>query len=290
MAWFELQFLVPQKDVECVSDMLFENGALSVTMSEGPESNEVFSEPNTPQDELWKNTFIKALTTSKKSALSLKNKILQKKVFFSEYHVRELEENNWENSWKKHHKPLQVSKKIWICPSWISPPDPTAINVIIDPQRAFGTGSHETTKLCLNWLGQNNLCNKKVFDYGCGSGILGITAAKLGAEVYAWDIDDQALEITKENALLNNAQIKINSTSKDVDIVIANILLEPLQALHEKLTNLLSTTGRVVLSGILAHQVTPLKNCYSNIQWDEQIEDDCWILISGIKKPRRNKN
>ena len=169
----------------------------------------------------------------------------------------------------------------------MTPPDPTAINVILDPGLAFGTGTHPTTSLCLTWLEQANLHNKTLIDYGCGSGILALAALKLGAKhVYAVDIDPQALEASQENAQ-NNAidpstmTLGFPEDLKDsVDLILANILLEPLTKLGDTFQAKLKKNGMLIVSGLLAEQAEILINAYSGrFKHKQSINSDGWSLI-----------
>lgn len=190
-------------------------------------------------------------------------------------------------------QPMFFGNNLWVCPSWSVIPDPNAINIMLDPEMAFGTGAHATTALCLEWLAQHIKPGQTVVDYGCGSGILGIAAAKLGAtKVYATDIDPLALEISLANAEKNSVDMSSFSTflpdqmpAVIVDVVVANILAQPLMTLAPILANYLQSGGFLVLSGILAEQGTGLIDHYA--EWFEAFtvqSNDSWSLITAVRK------
>ncbi|MGJ8687844.1 MAG: 50S ribosomal protein L11 methyltransferase, partial [Spongiibacteraceae bacterium] len=189
--------------------------------------------------------------------------------------------------------PIQCGEKLWICPSWKEPADPTATNILLDPGLAFGTGTHPTTWLCLQWLSQQNLEGLTVVDYGCGSGILGIAALLLGADkVYAVDIDPQALSATRDNAQRNGiSDEKIECMFPDAfpaslqaDMVLANILAGPLVELAPRIAGAAKPGAPLCLSGVLERQAPELQQCYK--QWFSNIElasKEEWVRITGDK-------
>ena len=184
------------------------------------------------------------------------------KQAFPDHRFEILEDKDWVREWMDQFHPVQFGARLWICPSWLTPPEPTAINVMLDPGLAFGTGTHATTALCLEWLDSAPLSGKLVIDYGCGSGILGIAALKLGGnKTYAIDIDPQALLATRQNAEQNqitDQQLEVyypQSCPLDMaDILIANILAGPLASLAQTLNSLIRPGGLLALSGVLEHK------------------------------------
>ena len=189
--------------------------------------------------------------------------------------------------------PRQFGKRLWICPSWQSPPDPEAINILLDPGMAFGTGSHATTALCLRWLEQADLRDKAVIDYGCGSGILAIAAARLGADkIHAVDNDPQAIAATVDNSLRNDIPLhKITAylpkalPKLQADFLLANILAEPLHELADQFANLVKPKGKIVLSGILEEQTEPLIARYGRwFSLDSPMTEDGWVRLSGSRR------
>jgi len=195
--------------------------------------------------------------------------------------------------------PIQISARLWIVPTWHVSPDPAAINLILDPGLAFGTGSHPTTQLCLRWLDQNVQLGDTVMDYGCGSGILAIAALKLGARHAAGiDIDPQAIKASEENALRNQcdpskfhfatayqATERNLQSAEQTDVVVANILANPLILLAPLLAQIVRQHGHIVLSGILKEQAGEVRNTYQ--QWFNMNiagEQEGWVLLSGVKR------
>ena len=203
-----------------------------------------------------------------------------------------LQEQVWERTWMDNFAPKQFGKRLWICPSWQSPPDPEAVNILLDPGLAFGTGSHATTALCLRWLEQANLRDKTVIDYGCGSGILAIAAALLGADkIHAVDNDPQAIAATVDNSLRNDLPVdKITAYLPEAlpklqaDFLLANILAEPLHELADQFATLLKPEGKIVLSGILEEQTESLLARYERwFSLDKPATEDGWVRLSGSR-------
>ena len=207
--------------------------------------------------------------------------------------IEPLKEQMWERTWMEDFAPKQYGKRLWICPSWQSPPDPEAINILLDPGMAFGTGSHATTALCLRWLEQADLRDKAVIDYGCGSGILAIAAARLGADkIHAVDNDPQAIAATVDNSLRNDIPLhKITAylpkalPKLQADFLLANILAEPLHELADQFANLVKPKGKIVLSGILEEQTAPLIARYGRwFSLDSPMTEDGWVRLSGSRR------
>ncbi|GJM13783.1 MAG: ribosomal protein L11 methyltransferase [Pseudohongiella sp.] len=210
--------------------------------------------------------------------------------------LESLEDQAWERSWMSDFKAMQFGERLWVCPSWQQPPEPDAINIMLDPGLAFGSGSHATTSLCLQWLETNIRSDSTVIDYGCGSGILAIAAALLGASrVIAVDNDPQAITATIDNAKRNNIRDGVIETylPEDLpsneellaDILVANILAEPLTQLAEKFSQLVRADGQLLLSGILAEQTGALIEHYSRwFEMDEAVLSEEWARLSGSPK------
>lgn len=277
------------QDVDCLSDLLELHGALSVTLTDQFDDPILEPEPGTVP--LWPHVILQALYEPQVNIDAIIKMIISHYPY-AECSVDALVEQDWERVCLTDFKPQRFGKRLWVCPSWHTPPQPKAINLILDPGLAFGTGSHATTSLCLTWLEQANVKNKTVIDYGCGSGILSIAALKLGAKyAYAVDIDPQALEATKNNAETNHLTAK-NLTvdfpkqlKTPVDILIANILLAPLVTLKLSFYQLLSTKGQLVVSGILANQAQGLIEHYqSHFDFLTMEKEEDWVLIVFEKK------
>jgi len=207
------------------------------------------------------------------------------------YKLEPLEDKDWEREWMDNFHPMQFGERLWICPSWRDVPDPNAVNVMLDPGLAFGTGTHPTTALCLRWLDGIEMTDKTVVDFGCGSGILALAALKLGAKrVIGIDIDPQALQATKENARRNGVEDRLDvylpedQPELEADVVMANILSGPLLELQSVITNYCKPGGLLVLSGILAEQVTRIEEAYANdITLEPSAIDGEWARVSGKK-------
>jgi ribosomal protein L11 methyltransferase len=191
----------------------------------------------------------------------------------------------------KNFHPIQFGDRLWICPSWLEAPEPNAINIMLDPGLAFGTGTHPTTALCLNWLDGVDLTGKTVIDYGCGSGILAIAAALLGAtRVIGVDIDPQALEATRENAKRNNVKVETylsgDCPSIQADVLLANILAGPLQSLAPQFASLTRPGADIVLSGILHTQAQTVADAYGTwFNMNPAMQKEDWVRIDGLRRP-----
>ena len=202
-----------------------------------------------------------------------------------------LGDEDWAHSWMAHYKPLKLGRNLWVVPSWCEPPDPSAINIILDPGLAFGTGDHPTTSLCLEWLSEQTLPGKVILDYGCGSGILSIAALKLGAaEAWAVDIDSKALEVTRQNALHNAIHAGLNVMPPSglprgfqADIVVANILSGTLIELAPEIKECVRADGLLALSGMLAGQETEVRAHYDPPFALTARERQKWVLLAGRK-------
>lgn len=288
MPWIQLRINTTNELAEQISEQLEESGAVSVTFQDTYD-NPVF-EPLPGETKLWGNTDVVGLYDAQIDIDELKA-ILNLDQY--SYKIEQLEDKDWEREWMDNFHPMQFGKRLWICPSWRDIPDPNAVNVMLDPGLAFGTGTHPTTALCLTWLDSLDLNNKIVIDYGCGSGILAIAALKLGAKrVIGVDIDPQAIQASRDNAERNNVSEKIELyLAKDLpknlqaDVVVANILAGPLKELEPQINNLVKTNGKLGLSGILATQSQSVYEAYqTHFELDPIIEQEEWCRITGKKK------
>lgn len=283
--WYELKIDdCPSNTIEALSEALEESGAVSITYTDKQDNPVLEPEPGTTP--LWPEVILTALYPSDLEAQQAQKNLLMKYPFLKMACLK-LEEKNWERAWMDDFKPLCFGDRLWVCPSWTAPPNPDAVNLILDPGLAFGTGTHATTSLCLRWLDKANIQQKTVIDYGTGSGILALAALKLGAKkVYAVDIDDQALLATKNNAVTNQIadnQLVIDypqHLNEPVDLMIANILLAPLIDLKTTFFQLLKENARLVVSGILEEQASTLIEAYQElfiINSTDQLEG--WMLL-----------
>lgn len=283
--WYQLQIeQCHRDDVDTLSNELEESGAVSITLTDKNDDPVLEPEPGTTP--LWPDVIINALYSEEQTALDAQT-LLANTWQGLTMEITFIADKDWERVWMDDFKPQQFGQRLWICPSWIEPPEPDAVNLILDPGLAFGTGTHPTTSLCLSWLDNADLNNKTVIDYGCGSGILALAALKLGASlVYAVDIDPQALQATENNANTNHIskqQLVIDyppGLSTPVDLLIANILLGPLIALRDDFHSLLKENGILLLSGILSEQVPGLIEAYQHKFTHQQTRhSDGWSML-----------
>ena len=276
-----------------LEELLLEAGASSVTLMDAEDQAVFQKEPGaTP---LWDTSALLGLFPiendlgSLVATLQFHPQVLNRESL----QVTALEDQAWERAWMKDFQPRQFGERLWICPSWQPPPDPEAVNIMLDPGMAFGTGTHATTAMCLGWLEQAQLQSKEVIDYGSGSGVLAIGAALLGArQVYAVDNDPQAIAATIDNSHRNNipqqtitAHLPKTLPKLQSDILLANILAEPLHELADHFAALVKPGGRIVLSGILTEQAGPLRESYG--RWFAMSRPEIregWVLLHGTRK------
>ena len=293
MAWLQLTLEATHSNSEQLSNLLSQAGAASVTLQDAHD-DPIFEPPpgSTP---LWKELLLTGLFEADVQIESVLNFIKSNYGELPPYTLNPLEDKDWVRAWMDDFKPMQFGQRVWICPSWHTPPDPEAVNIMLDPGLAFGTGTHPTTSLCLQWLDQNFQAPAEVIDYGCGSGILGIAANLLGAtQVYAVDLDPQALMATQANAEKNHVlerleifsvpEFKRRFQTLQCPLLLANILAGPLVDLSEMLASHVAPNGKIVLSGILAEQAEKVSLAYQ--QWftiDEVTQDGDWVRIVGTK-------
>lgn len=294
MSWIQLKFDYQSSDAENLSDFLMELGALAVTFLDAEDKP--ILEPKPGETPLWAHLIVLALFDAN-SETALLDKVLNNSDFAQHlgesYQWEIIRDQDWERAWMDNFKPMQFGENIWIVPSWCEPPNPTAVNIKLDPGLAFGTGTHPTTALCLRWLDGQNLKGQTVIDYGCGSGILAVAALFLDAKnVYAVDIDPQAISATQENLKRNQIAkekliLGLPETVKlpEADLLLANILAEPLRQLAESIANSVKSGGNLVLSGLLIEQADAIADIYQ--QWFDMepvaVEGD-WARLHGIKR------
>ncbi|MDM8557826.1 50S ribosomal protein L11 methyltransferase [Candidatus Parabeggiatoa sp. HSG14] len=290
MSWLQILLDTDAQTVEQISDGLMAIGAISVTLQDA-EDKPLYQPPlnTTP---LWRRTRIIGLFEGDTNSTQLQTQLQTILVPLPPYQIQTLEDQDWSRVWMTDFHPMQFGERIWICPSWQTPPDPKAINIQLDPGLAFGSGTHATTALCLEWLAeQTDLSDKTLIDYGCGSGILSITAIKLGAKhVWAVDHDSQALEATKDNAKKNEIDTAISGVLPKqlpdfkADSILANILATPLIELAPTLIAHLKKDAVLVLSGILKEQSDEVIAAYTPYLTITEIkEHDEWIRIVAQK-------
>lgn len=276
--------------VDRVSDALSECGALSVTYSD--VGDQPLYEPPPGAAPLWQFTRVTGLFDADVDPLALRT-CLQNKIgaeLTAQARIEPLADQPWERAWMDHFAPMRFGARLWICPSWCAPPQPDAVNIHLDPGLAFGTGTHATTALCLEWLDAHPPHGLTVLDYGCGSGILAIAAALLGAaRVVAIDNDPQALLATVENARRNNVESIIETCAPEqlpelnTDLILANILANPLMQLAPRFARFCAPRARIVLSGILAAQAADVAAAYTpHFRMNPPTQRDDWIRLDGV--------
>ena len=297
MNWQQLKIQIIPEHVDFIEPQLLAAGAVSITYLDA-EDQPVFQEEldSTP---LWDSLVLCALFEEDTELGELLSWLGGNAsiVNRASLEIEKIEDQAWERSWMDNFSAMQFGEKLWICPSWQEPPDPSATNIMLDPGLAFGSGSHATTALCLQWLATQDLQGKDIVDYGCGSGILAIAAALLGAQsVQGVDNDPQAVLATNDNCERNGLlpgrvgtflpeEYDSMSTPESVDILLANILAAPLLSLASKFASLVKPHGSIVLSGLLAEQADAITEVYS--EWFEMsaaVQREDWIRLSGIKR------
>ena len=275
-----------------VEEILVDHGAIAITYNDGRD--DPILEPSPGETPLWQHTEVKALFDQETDLTNLTQSLMASLQLAAEpqHRFENLQDANWESKWIADFKPMQFGKRLWVIPTDMTSLDKQAIVVRIAPGLAFGTGTHPTTSLCLEWLESIHLENKRLYDYGCGSGILGIAALKLGAkEVVAIDTDQQALTSTKLNAAKNGVANRIcirtdvNIETVPCDIIIANILARTLIDNASLICQSLKSGGQIGLSGILHNQVDDVMNTYrEHVNFDEPYIRNKWVLLTGSRK------
>ncbi len=296
MPWQSVRILVDSKDAEPLSEALLEVGALSVALEDADAGTEdetpLFGEPDHPTAELWKRSISIVLLEEDADIAAILDAAatLADIPVPTHYEVDIVAEQDWVRLTQSQFDPIPISPRLWIVPSWHTAPDASAINLILDPGLAFGTGSHPTTRLCLRWLDENIQGGETLLDYGCGSGILAIAAVKLGAgAVDGVDVDPQAITASSANAELNavNARFCLPDALAEAqyDMVIANILTNPLKAMAPMLAGRVRMGGRLVLSGILSGQAQGVMDIYAPwCAFGPPETDEGWVRLAGVRR------
>lgn len=290
MAWIQIRLNSTNERAEAISDFLEELGSVSVTFMDSQDTP-IF-EPLPGETRLWGNTDVIALfdaeTDMNPILTALQESQLLEQGFA--YKIEQIEDKDWEREWMDNFHPMKFGKRLWICPTWREIPEPDAVNVMLDPGLAFGTGTHPTTALCLEWLDSLDLEGKTVIDFGCGSGILAIAALKLGAKsAVGIDIDPQAILASRNNAEANGVADRLQLFLSDdkpadlkADVVVANILAGPLKELYPVISQLSKAQGDLGLSGILATQAQSVCDAYAQtFELDPVVEREEWCRITG---------
>jgi len=298
LAYLALRFDATAADAEAWADALLDAGALSVDVADPlagtPEETPLFGEPGAPATTLWRLSRLTALLPADADAaavLRAAGAVLGRPLPPCE--TQPVADQDWVRATQAQFGPIRVTDALWIVPSWCDPVDPAALNLVLDPGLAFGTGSHPTTRLCLAWLAAELRRGESVLDYGCGSGILAIAAARLGASrVVGTDVDPQAMTASRENARRNGVEATFVTPDAlaaqapaAFDVVVANILANPLILLAPALAARTRTGGRIVLSGILAPQAEEVAAAYA--PWFKIAlwrHEEGWVALAGVRR------
>ena len=294
MAWINLTFFAEEKDIDLLSDALEARGALSIFIKDKNLNNSdeelIFGEPHSGPNKFWATNQIQALFNDSIDIKEIQDElILNFKDIDFKFTASSVSETDWVKLSQSQFKPICIKNRINIVPSWHKINNPKLINIILDPGLAFGTGAHPTTHLCTEWLIDNVSKEKKVLDYGCGSGILAIAAYKLGAKmVKGVDIDPQAIIASKENGNVNECNIDWLNTNEDfkfqADLLVANILSSALSVLAPLLASYCSPKGKIALSGILESQENQIKKIYAPwFTFEQTLKNNGWVCLSGVK-------
>lgn len=290
---FELRLLCPEERVEPVGDALEALDALSVSVEDAdaqtPAEQALFGEPGMPPPkEGWQRSVVIALFAQEAQAQEAA-RLLSVQDFFEGCRllgIQAVPDQDWVRLTQSQFEPVEITPSFWIVPTWHEPPAQARQVIRLDPGLAFGTGTHPTTRMCLRWIARNAPAGQRVLDYGCGSGILAIGAAKFGAAtVDAVDIDEAAVRSTEDNAAANGVQLAAGLPDRAAgryETVLANILATPLKVLAPLLCGHVAPGGRLVLAGILARQAEELKEAYAPYcRLHVSDEEDGWILMTA---------
>lgn len=291
MPWLQLNVNASRAQAAKIEDALLGCGAVSVTLQDN--ADQPILEPALGETPLWDNVRITGLFDAEIDTAKTSLKAMQ--LFGGELpdHAWELlEDKDWEREWMKNYHAIRCGERLWICPSWQHPPEPEKVNLMLDPGLAFGTGTHPTTFMCLQWIDKQDFTQLQVMDYGCGSGILGIAALLFGAkQVIGIDIDPQALLATTENARRNNlpdnampVYLPQRCPAGEVDIMLANILAGPLAELAPTLNKHTRLGGKLCLSGILNVQAKTVMKAYEAwFDFDPITSQEEWVCLTATK-------
>jgi ribosomal protein L11 methyltransferase len=294
MPFLSVSFEVGAGDVETITEALLEVGALAVQVEDAAADSDaeepLFAEGGLMEGS-WRRSLIRALVAHDADARTLVEEVCQRiGIAPPSCAVELVADRDWVRATQAQFTSIRISPRLWIVPTWEAAPAPDAVNIILDPGLAFGTGSHPTTRMCLSWLERTIQGGESVIDYGCGSGILAIAAMKLGAgSALGIDIDEQALLAARSNAIQNRVRVEFRPAAdrmgRTANIVVANILSRPLLVLAPLLAALTASRGRLALAGILRSQGAEVRGAYS--EWFDmgtESEFENWVLLTGVKK------
>ena len=288
--WLQLTLSAREHSPEQLEDAFLAAGAIAVTLSDA--GDQPVLEPGPGETPLWADTQVTGLFNPQTDIETVKTRLRQQLGELHETCLQALGERDWERAWLEDFHPMRFGRRLWVCPTTTPPPEPEAVNLYLDPGLAFGTGTHPTTALCLEWLDSAALKGTQVIDYGCGSGILAIAAAKLGAtQVWAVDIDPQALIASRENAARNEVAEHLwlgppeHLPKLTVDTVLANILAGPLIILAPLLASFIRPGGNIVLAGLISDQTEAVRQAYAEwFDFQPSRERENWVLWHGVKR------
>lgn len=292
MAFVELKLQIEKSVADALDELLQVHDALAVTFEDAEDKP--ILEPGPGETPLWQQIVLTALFDGDTDTEALLASLQSSELWPANAHARfaPVADQDWVRAWMDRFKPEPFGKRLWVCPSWVPVPVEAVVPLLLDPGLAFGTGSHPTTRLCLQWLDGADLGGKHVLDYGCGSGILAIAAGKLGAgKLTAIDNDPQALLATRENAERNRIDpamltVALPPLADDFrcEVIVANILAAPLRELAPAFARWLPAGGHVVLSGLLAEQGREMQERYQ--RWFDNLvitQHEDWIRLDGVR-------
>jgi len=295
MPWVQLHIQSDREHAELLEEFLLEAGAEAVSMEDSEDTP--LYEPERGTTPLWDSTRVTGLFQGEADLESVRSQVNEAWHAATQTHLEHietelLEDREWERAWMDDFRPERFGEHLWICPSWQEPPDPEAVNLILDPGLAFGSGTHPTTRLCLEWLDQADVKGADIIDYGCGSGILGLAALKLGARhVVGVDNDPQALDASRDNARRNGISddaldlyLPEEQPSQDCSLMLANILAQPLLSVAPTLAEQVRPGGKIVLSGILSTQADSVSDRYARwFSMESPTAQEGWVCITGTR-------
>ncbi|HRX61997.1 MAG TPA: 50S ribosomal protein L11 methyltransferase [Candidatus Competibacter sp.] len=291
--WLQLTLEAIDHSPEQLEDALLQAGALAVTLEDA--GDQPVLEPAPGETPLWAHTRVTGLFDAQTDIEIVKGQLRRflHAPILPECRLTALEERDWVRAWMDNFHPMRFGQRLWICPTHSDPPEPTAVNIRLDPGLAFGTGTHPTTALCLDWLDGADLAGQTVLDYGCGSGILAIAAAKLGAKrVWAVDIDPQALLASDDNASENEIEDRIELADPAelpgnlrVNVLLANILAGVLVRLAPEFSRRVQSGGRLVLAGILEQHADAVQAVFTrDFTFVPPRRHGDWVLLEGTRR------
>jgi ribosomal protein L11 methyltransferase len=294
MPWVQLSVEVSGNQIDAVVEVLEALGSQATTQQNAGEDS--YFDLAHPAEPKWDKQTISGLFECQGNPDALLAQLMGKACFIKDVEVMQLQDQDWETAWLDQYQPIKITPQLWVYPGWETPEDNIETVIKIDPGMAFGTGTHETTRLCMQVLAGLDLAACSVLDYGCGSGILAITALKLGASrAVGVDIDPKAELVSQENALNNGVASRFTIQSaaeveaQTFDVVIANILAFALIDLAPALIQHVKQDGIIVLSGILAHQANDVIAAYEPHFALERFDESDWVALSGRKSPNTQK-